>query len=846
MSRLIHRPNQAVDYGQVETSGSNPLGDNNDGTAKGYTEDSGSILLYPQFNPALIPGGRSIIAVRAGHRQANGGAFGLSNGWVMGFLRINSTRVNATKAYKQDGNSGSARPIEGPPLYAPGLIPWTVAQINTMSTDVGAATGTIGPNTNNRWCICTESYIILVLDDPVPIPTPSYPAAGGTVNTSSVNFTANAPASQPEQPVAAVFQVARDAAFTQDVKTFIGGLNQDTAAGSKSYYASSRTNSTYTNLGPGQWFMRLKGRDYRGVESNWGATTSFTVAHGALPTPTLTKPTPNAVSPTPYGIREATFSTDPSGDRIVGAEWQFSKDGTFATGVVSWTNRKDGRFDKGPVQYDPVPQSTVTPGLYGDKVSSDDPDQYLSQGTWFARVRAADIWGQVGAWSSSVSFTVSHPPVVADPFPGPNKAFDDDLYPVRWRFTDPWSGDNQSGYQVVVVEPNSGTVIFNSGYVGSAIPQAAVNIPDTYLQQTLNVGIAIWDRDGVKSTTTLTTAFFLSRAPIITLNYPAPDEQIITGQPTLNWSVQFARAGVTQKSFAIAFVRRDTGVVEYTTGVVVSNQTSWTAPSAVLKNMSAYQLALQITDSDDLSRTLLRNFSTNYVRPVPIASSAYSDNYENDGFVTVLWPDAQVDPLFVEYRIYRKNENVEDSDWELAGTVTDRGNFEFHDWGVGGTGRFRYTVTQVILSYGALVESIQDEFGEIVSVQSSDYWFISPGREEFNVRLFHVVGDKFTDNVEMSEHKIIHGGRRVNYGDFVGMDGTLSAQVRANTIASGQDQRMKLRRLQTELGWVMMRDPFGNYTRIALGEISTSRIAGVGVNEYVDLEIPYKEVGTNA
>ena len=75
MSRIIWRPNQAVDYGTVETNGTgNVLGDGNNSTRKQYYEDSGSILLYPSFDGTTIPEGREIIAVRAGHHQQNGGS----------------------------------------------------------------------------------------------------------------------------------------------------------------------------------------------------------------------------------------------------------------------------------------------------------------------------------------------------------------------------------------------------------------------------------------------------------------------------------------------------------------------------------------------------------------------------------------------------------------------------------------------------------------------------------------------------------------------------------------------------------------------------------------------------
>jgi hypothetical protein len=39
-----------------------------------------------------------------------------------------------------------------------------------------------------------------------------------------------------------------------------------------------------------------------------------------------------------------------------------------------------------------------------------------------------------------------------------------------------------------------------------------------------------------------------------------------------------------------------------------------------------------------------------------------------------------------------------------------------------------------------------------------------------------------------------------------------------------------------------MRNPFGDVYRIRVGNLSISRLAGVGVDEFVDVTIPYSEV----
>lgn len=847
MGRYYHRPLYAVDFGQVETAGGGVvLGDNNDSTLKRYVEDSGSILVYPDFDrDGIVPLGREIIAVRAGHRQRNNGFAGLFNGWPMTFLRIANVRQNTTKVYKQDGYNDSGREVLGAALHKQELVQWTDAEITSMGTETAAATGEIGPS-GNRWCAASESFIQVVWDDDVPVPAPSYPANGATIATSSVDFKAVHPAPQAEQPVRTVFQVARDPAFTSDVRTFVGGLNADTAGGTESKYDSKILDPSYTNLGPGLWYLRLKGRDYRGAahESAWSSTTSFTISHTALPVPSLTAPQPGTTVPTPYGIRSAQFTTQPSGERMVGVTWQFSPVSDFSGGVVEWTNRTSGIWvasvaSPGVVSYNSEPDPTIAPGMDGDKVSLEDPSQYLAQGLWYCRVRATDIYDQSGAWSSNFTFTVSHIPVVADPVPRNGDAFDQHATPVTWKFTDPWNSDGQSAYRMIV-KTLADIELQNTGKVLSAVTRANMSIPDSHQQEDLKYSLEVWDRDDVKSTTPLVSFFRLSLSPVITMLYPAADEQIISGQPTLNWTVAYSHGGITQKNFQIKYLNAATGVTVFDSGVIATTAGTYTPPLPILKNLTAYQILITVTDTDDLQGSLLRNFSTNFERPEYVPSYAESLNYLDFGYAEVYWPSGSPDPYFFEWRIYRRE--VGEEEWAYAGAVSNPAVRYFRDWLVAGSGDYEYSVTQAATRFGSIVESEQNVLPDSVPIFSDSYWFIMEDDETYNVQLHIVTGDKFTNKREFNDFIILGAGRRRNLGTIIGKEGNLTATIRPSQTASARSQVSKLETLNEQARSVIMRDPFGNLTRVSLGEISVDRVAGTGNEECVDLDIPYFEV----
>lgn len=851
MGRYYWRPNFAasVDYGNVDTDGSGPvLGDNNDNTGKKYFSDAGSILSFNLPSATVIPTGRDIIAVRVGHRQKN--AVLLFNGWVRSYLRYDGKRQSNTIAYKQDGYSTSTREVLGTALYNQNLDPWPWEEIAKMAAETGAHDGEIGPNKNNRWCYATEVFIQLVYNDPVPVPTDVYPANGATIDTSSVQFSAKAPASQEEQPVKTVFQVCRVNTFdNDDVRTFIGGLNSSTDPASRSYYVSDPLKDSYTNLGPGTWYVRIKNRDYRDAESAWGATSSFTIVHGPLPGATLVDPTSGATVTSPYRVRTGRISAAIPGGRKAGITWQFSKASDFSSGVVQWTNTADGTFTAASdfpvdVSYDPTPNALTQSGLQGNTVGAADPPQYLSQGTWYGRVRVTDVWGQYGPWSTALSFSVSHPPVPSNLIPTGGASFDQAEGPVRWTFTDPWSNDYQTAYQMVVRD-SSNNVLQTIAKTTSGLSKATMNVPNTYLRQVLTIGIEVWDADDVKNLTpnVLVGTCRLSKAPVTTIIFPSADGvQINSGQPNFQWSSVFAAAGIVQQSFAIVIKESDTGKVVYDSGTITGTAVNHLPTRPILKNLKGYQMALTITDSENLGKTVYRNFATNFDRPETVYCDVDTSGYAEYGAVEITWPTGNPDPYFKEWRIYRKPAVEDDDAYVLAGVVENSEIKSFQDWLIAGNDNFVYTVVQVAYRYGSLVESLYNPTNTFF-ISSESYWLIIPTNPNLNVKLHTVTGDSFTDNREMADYNIIGGGRRRAYGTKYGIAGDLSIAVRHNQNMTASQFIKALRNVCYDQYSLYLRDPFGNVTLIALGEMTVDRLAGVGSSEFADVGLPYIEVG---
>ena len=825
MARIIRRPMASIDWGTVFNNGSssNHLGDQRI-TYKMYRADSGSILVFPEMTAGDMPA-QPVIAVMVGFDQSNGGTLNQYQGWVCGYMRANNTRDPATKTYVQDGFSTTPRQVVGPPLYKADAEAFTAAEIDSLSMDIGAAVGPIGPVTNKRWCLATEAYLILVTAEPVVTPAPAYPANGATIDTSSVNFTATLTGHEPAQPTRAVFQVARNSSFSTDVKTFVGDY---VAADNVSRYTSVVGQDSYTGLGPGTWYLRVRGRDFRGVESPWSATRSFTISHPALPVPTTQM---TGVVPTPYGIRDATLPSVPFGGRKVGVQWRFSKSNLFDSGVVTWTNVSEGRVTPGLISYDPEPNPSIEPGKDGYRVGYNDPSQYLSQGLWYVQVRSVDQWGQTSAWSNSSSFTVQHPPATGGYFPTGGVKFDPETSEVSWDFSDPWPGDRQDTYTITAYDATL-SPIWTSGAVSSPISRARLDLPTSHFGETLSWAVQVTDGDGVSSPLSPRQSFLYSRAPQVTLL--SPGETVISGQPTVSWSSVFADAGVTQYSSRVTITDISTSSVVYDTQTVIGSQTSVTPLQAVLADSKYYDVRVSVTDTNGLTGTLTLRILTQFVRPpqVPVAISA--DSYATQGYVTAIWTRGP-DPMFVEWRLYRRQAGLED--WTLAATSRDPDARSLRDWLAAGT-EVEYAMTQVASRDGSLIESAPVLPPTTTGLVGSSYLLVVPSHD-FAVAV-KPSGDQFTEGRESHVMRIIGRGDKVNFGTGRSREGSLTVPLRDP--ATARTDRMSIDALVGSQHEVWLRDPFGDAFRVALREYSFERLGGVGPADLGDLQIPYVEV----
>jgi hypothetical protein len=213
---------------------------------------------------------------------------------------------------------------------------------------------------------------------------PSQSGVGGDGVTTSPIFTMAAflnPIGTGQQQYA-TWQLATDPGFGNVIHTTYSG-----------YLASGWVYIDTPTLGPGTYYYRTTAVDAYGQGSGvWSATATVTVQYPAPPAPSVVAPAGGSTMIVPNPQLGATLVAAQNG-QTQRAEWQLATDSGFSVNLRTITESTADLRISGATTEDP----TVA-------------NLNLSNGVWYIRARAIDVYGQGGAYTAAQSFTVNTPP----------------------------------------------------------------------------------------------------------------------------------------------------------------------------------------------------------------------------------------------------------------------------------------------------------------------------------------------------------------------------------------------------------------------------------------------------
>lgn len=528
--------------------------------------------------------------------------------------------------------------------------------------------------------------------------------------------------------------------------------------------------------------------------------------------------------------------------------WEFASNAGFTTNFRQFISSEDSWT------YNPKLGTTVF-------IQDTLPESLgLTQGIWYVRAANQDAFGKIGPYKTSTSsFSVSHPPAAAEIQPSGDEvvAYGSGSIYFTWQFTDPSSTDEQTAFQVIVEDVEAGSLVYDSGKVTSSAESHIATIPVGAKEKTLRWAVKLWDKDDVSGLYSSYQSFYLADAPTVNVLSPTSGGTVTSGIPSVTFTPTSPAGRAITKYRAIWYKN---GEVIYSSNLVVlatpspsGSDITFTAPSTKFTNNTNYSVQVTVTDEFGLEGSSPAiPFSVAYVVPAaPTGLVVSTTQYalESGGYVLVTWNDTGHDADFASWAVYRRDDLidpitgvlVEVGEEKLIGQVYETTvTYNFKDYYAPSNYKVNYLVKQVVNRFGDVVESANTVYKSVVPVSDS-YWMIDSIEGDV-IKLYNVTQDDYTDEYEEAEMQIIGRGRRVERGDRLGKKGSMTVQIRNSAGVSARYRKVQLERMKEDHASVYLRTPFGDVLKVYVGNMQVGRIAGVGVSEFVDVQVPYTEV----
>lgn len=537
--------------------------------------------------------------------------------------------------------------------------------------------------------------------------------------------------------------------------------------------------------------------------------------------------------------------------------WQFARDSSFTTSPFVYDSAVWG-----------LASNEGSAGVGGaDTIQDTLPDALaLAGGTWYFREALVDEFGNVMPYSTTRTLIELHIPSAFNPEPAGSDVI---VYPssgnvtFTWQFSDPWDQDHQTAYQIICERNDTGATVFDTGKTTGTGQQHVQNISGTLAEVVLRWRVRVWDVDDNVSPYTDNELFTLAVPPTVAVNAPTEGQVVASATPAIQFTPDTA-GGRTIYRYR----------VRVTQGLTLLHDSSWVYGSwadltlmtynpgqAILKltNSQAYTVQVIVEDSFGLQGNTYVHFTTSWATPaVPSTQAVSITNYNivGAGYNRVSWADTGRDANFQQWNVYRRDDLIDPNTqavlvvgtWTLIGFVTSTNvaGYTFDDYYAPSGYKTVYQVTQMTNNLGQIAESALGA-GTAVFPVSDGYWIINPNATvaaDTAFKLSIVTADSFNDEVEEETYNILNRGRYVEKGTRFGFIGSLTAQIRDDTVMSARQRRVRLLELRETNDELFLRNPFGDTFRITVGSIQVDRIAGVGKSEFVDVTIPYQEVAS--
>jgi hypothetical protein len=412
--------------------------------------------------------------------------------------------------------------------------------------------------------------------------------------------------------------------------------------------------------------------------------------------------------------------------------------------------------------------------------------------------------------------------------------YDTDGNEFSWKFNDTSVGDQQTAYQLILTSVATGTLAYDTGKVNSSASAMSTVIATSLKGVSLHWQVRTWDNDGtVGPYSTSRTVTFVDPA-VITINSPTQNATVLTGRPTLSWTLGGTAA---QKSFALTVM--DSASLKTVYSRTGTTQTTVIPPQNVLTNTHSYVFTVNIVTTLGSKAKASTSWTASYQPPDPPDYTVDPGFYDQFGYIDINWASAIADQFNFTWTVSRRIVGADD--WETLFVTTNTDVRDYHDWTAITGIAYEYMVSQDADRSGVLLGSSFEDPEPYVRADSGNWWFIDPADESNNFYV-NVTDDSFSDEWEENEYFVVGRGRVKDVGTHLGLTGSVTAQIRGAYGLTARQRFDALRDMRGQNKLIVMRDPFGNFYNMTIGIVQYSHVAGTGTNEQYNVTIPVSEV----
>lgn len=565
------------------------------------------------------------------------------------------------------------------------------------------------------------------------------------------------------------------------------------------------------------------------------------VIEDAPSAPSILAPTNTVVAKNTLDIRVQAQNINIYSNVLGKAEVQLASDAGFTTNLRTITQADADYASLSATTGTTPPIKVITLTASGASA--------LFTGAWYLRARIVDDLGGASPYSSTVNFTVSHPPTALPISPAPSSSL---LYGTgdvtfSWTFGDSEPTDTQSAYQVLVTRLDTGAIVWDSGKILSSAKFAtnnfAVGLKDVPMQWT----VSLWDSGNSQGPLSTPGMFTVMDPPTVAITAPTGGGTVTTALPTITWN--FTAGGTRiQRGYRVLIYNTDASpdVVVADTGMLMGSAVSYTFATQILAEGVNYQVYVYVQDTVGLMANDNELFITDWIPPAQaVATTSSTDNFK----VTVSWTNATQDANWVSWRVYRRYMIPAIVDLDLLDTANvwtlmdeqfaSPASMTFLDYLAPLNRPVQYAVVQLADRFGSLIESDISSI-TTVTLNADRYYFVPevPIGTIASFEAANVTADGFAKEVEQAVIHVKGRGRQVQIGDDLGYTGSLTVQLR-NPATARRDREFFEFLSSDDAGNVYIRSPFGDVLYVAFGNISTNRIPGMGLGDMADLTVPY-------